>query len=357
MKWIQRCAIIVMAAMLLVAAGCSSSKPPKEVLETSMTKMSEMKSYGFTGTIGFDDVNIPAEEADALGVSMVTSILKGAKLTFEGQYEKEPYRMDLNLKLEVKGDGSTTSFEVPILMNQNDLYVKIPTIPGLPIPEELTSKFIKIDLKKLAEEQGTELPFNDMDKQVKLGTDIMNTIITSFDEKDYFFEPKAEEVQGLPKDGDYDQIVQFKITDETFAPALELIVNKVAPAVIDLLAKDEDYLKLADITKEDLDEAKKQLAENGPDAIKELKKAVKINEFAITGGVKDKYMTYQGIYANIAVKPEDSEDEVKVDMYVRSEYKDINKKQTFKHDIPTDTISMEDAMQMFGGSGDLESEF
>ncbi|MWC30708.1 hypothetical protein [Paenibacillus sp. MMS18-CY102] len=355
MKWIQRCAIIVMAAMLLVAAGCSSSKPPKEVLEASMTKMSEMKSYGFTGTVGFDDVDFPAEEADALGVSMVTSILKGAKLTFEGQYEKEPYRMDLNLKLEVKGDGSATSFEVPILMNKNELYVKIPTIPGVPIPEELTSKFIKIDLKQLAEEQGTKLPFDDLDKQAKLGTDIMNTVITSFDEKDYFFEPKAEEVQGLPEGGKYDQIVQFKITNETFAPALEVIVNKIAPAVIDLLAKDEAYLELADITKEDLDEAKKQLAEGGPDAIDTLKKAVKINEFAITGGVKDDYMTYQGIDANIVVKPDGSEDEAKIDMYVRSEYKDINKKQKFKQEIPTDVITMEEAMQMFGGgSEDLE---
>lgn len=354
MKWIQRFAVVSMLGSLLVAAGCSSSSSPKETIVDALSK--EMTSYAFNGTVGFDNVEIPAgaaaDEAEALGVSTVAGMLKGAKMTFDGQYDKDAKRIDVTLKLEWTAEGTATTVEVPIIATEEKVYVKVPNLPFLPLPEELTKNYLEFDMKELAEQSGVDAAdlnfFADNEKYVKLGKDIVNTIVTPFEEKDYFFAPKADEVQGLPEGAKYDDLVQFKITDETFEPALEVIVNKVAPAIIDLLSKEEDYLKQLDLTKEDLETAKKELADNGSEAIKEAKKAVKINELALTGGVNDGFMEFQGVDINIDITTEGS-DAANIDLYVRSEYKDINKKQTFEQEIPTETTTLEELEEVFGG--------
>ncbi|WP_127534507.1 hypothetical protein [Paenibacillus kobensis] len=346
MKWMKKAAVVAMAGVLLAAVGCSNGKSSKEALHDSLNKMSEVHSYAFNGTLGFDNLELPAGEADELGSSMVTDLLKGAKLTFDGQYEMDAKRTDVNLKLEWKSEGTSTTVEVPFIVTEDKAYFKVPSIPLIQLPEELTSKFIEIDLKKLAEEQGVTT-FAQTDKQRELSTKLMDALIEPY-EKDYFSEPKAADVQGLPDGEKYDQIVQFKVTNETFVPALELAMNKVVPTVIDMIAADEEYVKLLGLKKEDLDTAKKYVADNGPKLLEQAKKTVKVNEIAVTSGLQDDYMTYQGIDTDLSVTPEDGSGEVKVDMYLRMQYKDINKKQTFKQEIPSDTTTLEEALAMFG---------
>jgi len=349
-KWFKKAAVVAMASVLLVAAGCSSGKSTKEALQDSLSKMSEVHSYAFTGTLGFDNLELPAGEADELGGAMITDMLKGAKLSFDGQYEMDAKRTDVNVKLEWKSEGTSTSVEVPLIVTEEKAYFKVPSIPLFPLPEELTSKFIEVDLKKLAEEQGVANTFSQTDKQRELSVKLLDAIIAPYEEKDYFFAPKAKDVQGLPEGEKYDKIVQFKVTNETFEPALELALNKVVPTVIDLLASDEEYLKLLGVKKEDLDKSKQYVADNGPKLLEQAKKAVKVKEISVTGGLKDNYLTYQGIDADLSVTPEDGSGEVKADMYLRMQYKDVNKKQAFKQQIPSDTTTLEDAMSIFSKS-------
>jgi hypothetical protein len=349
MKWMQRAAILALVAILFVVAGCSSSKPSKEALVDSLKKMSEMHAYAFSGTIGINDITIPANESDDLGMTaMIASMLKGAKLSFDGQFDRDAKRTDVTMKVEYSSEGVSTTLEVPMIMTDEKMYMKIPNLPFLPLPEDLTSKFIEIDLKKLMEEQGTtDAPVINNDKMIKLSSDMVLAMIEPFESKEYFSEPKAADVQGLPQDAKYDSLVQFQLTNENFPAALDTILNKVAPAVIDLLASDEEYLKLIGVKKEDLDTVKQQLTENSAQWVEQAKKAVKVNDFKLTTGVKDGYMTFQGINADIAVSDE-SIGETKLNMYVHSTYSAINEKQTFKQEIPTDTTTLEDLANSFG---------
>jgi hypothetical protein len=349
MKWLQRTTILAMIAVLLVVAGCSSNKPAKDVLVDSLKKMSEMHAYAFSGTVGVNDISIPASESDELGAgSMLTSMLKGSKLTFDGQYDRDAKRTDMKLKLEYKSDGVSTTLEIPIIMTDEKMYVKIPNLPFFPLPEDMTSKFIELDLKKLMEEQGTETaaPAIDNDKLIKLSSDMMLAIVEPFESKDYFSKPKAADVEGLPQDVKYDDLIQFQLTDETFPAAVDIIANKVAPAILDLLSN-EEYMKLLNLKKEDLDKAKQQLTDNSAQAIEEIKKAVKVNNFNMTAGVKDGYVTFQGLNADIVVT-DGNKGETKLNLYVQNQYSAINEKPTFKQEIPTDTMKLEDLVQMLG---------
>lgn len=347
MKWMQRTAILAMVAILFVVAGCSSSKPSKEALVDSLKKMSEMHAYAFSGTVGVNDITIPAVESDELGItSMLSSFLKGSKISFDGQYDRDAKRTDVTMKLEYKTDGVSTTLEVPVIMTGEKMYLKIPNLPSL--PESMTSKFVEIDLKKMMEEQGaTDVPTIDNDKMIKLSSDMILAMVEPFESKDFFSEPKAADVQGLPQDAKYDSLVQFQLTNENFPAAVDTILNKVAPAIIDLLSSDEEYLKLINVKKEDFDKAKQQITDNSAQWSEEVKKAVKVNDFKLTTGVKDGYMTFQGINADIVVSDE-GQGETKLNMYATSTYSAINEKQTFKQEIPTDTIKLEDLANSFG---------
>ncbi|GMK40917.1 hypothetical protein PCCS19_39730 [Paenibacillus sp. CCS19] len=349
MKWMQRTAILAMVAILFVVAGCSSSKPSKETLVDSLKKMSEMKAYAFSGTVGINDITIPVNESDELGVSsMVTSLLKGSKLSFDGQYDRDAKRTDITMKLEYKTDGASTTLEIPMIMADDKAYVKIPNLPFLPLPENITGKFIEIDTKQLLEEQGAaDAPVLDNDKMIKLSSDMVLAMIEPFESKEYFSEPKKADVEGLPQDAKYDSLIQFQLTNDNFPAAIGIILNKVAPALIDLLASDEEYLKLINLKKEDLDKVKQEIATNSAQWVEEAKKAIKVNDFKLTTGVKDGYMTFQGINADIVVRDE-NQGETKLNMFAQSTYSAINEKQTFKQEIPTDTTKLEELANSFG---------
>ncbi|PWV97413.1 hypothetical protein DFQ01_12156 [Paenibacillus cellulosilyticus] len=351
MKWMQRVTVLAMIAVLLVVAGCSSSdKPAKDAVVDSLKKMSEMNAYAFTGTIGINDVSIPTSESDKFGfATFFTSMLKGAKISFDGQYDRDAKRTDMTMKVEYKSDGSSTTLEVPVIMTDEKMFVKIPNVPFFPLPESITSKFIEIDMKQLMEEQGagTAATALDSDKMIKLSSDLLLAVIEPFESKDYFSEPKAADVEGLPQDVEYDDLIQFQLTSETFPAAVEVIANKVAPAILDLLSSDEEYMNLLNLKKEDLDKAKQELTDNSAQAIEEIKKAVKVNNFKLTTGVKDGYMTFQGVNADVVVTDENNA-ETKLNLSAQSQYSDINKKQTFKQEIPTDTTKLEDLAKSLG---------
>ena len=55
----------------------------------------------------------------------------------------------------LKGDMGMT-FNIPMVMTAEKLYVKVPNIPFFPIPENVVGKFLELDLKELAEQEGTE---------------------------------------------------------------------------------------------------------------------------------------------------------------------------------------------------------
>ncbi|TJY38923.1 hypothetical protein E5161_18995 [Cohnella pontilimi] len=354
--WLSTISLMLTAALLL--AGCNSNKSPKEALQSSMTKSAEMKSYSFQGSMKVEDLKIPtAEGEDPAATGMIMSMLKSADISWTGAYRADPMQVEMKLNVALKGDMSI-NVNVPLVMTKDKMWFKIPNTPFFPVPEKLKDKFVEVDLKKLAEESGQPLPNLDPGKSQQMANDMLGIVFKHVDEKQYLSDVKAKDA-GLPQDADVKQVIQFKLTKDQVEPFLKMVIEKIAPEVIDLFSKNEEYRKLLQLKPEDLDAAKKQLetakGEDLSKSMEEFKKTVKSLEVVSNIGIDKKdYPAYTDIRAkaDFDVAGQTGTAAIKV----VSEMKDINKDVKLEYpDGPKDSVSMDEFQQemdtAFGGSG------
>lgn len=152
-KWgLSAAALLLTAAVIL--PGCAKKEAPKEALSAAANKVAAMTSYEMKTKLTVNDLTIDTgtSEADAT-TGQILSMLKNAELTVDGVYQAEPMQTELTMVLNLKGDMAM-SFTVPMVMTAEKLYVKVPSIPFLPLPETIVGKFVEVDLKELAEQEG-----------------------------------------------------------------------------------------------------------------------------------------------------------------------------------------------------------
>ncbi|EXX85314.1 hypothetical protein BG53_08910 [Paenibacillus darwinianus] len=347
MKRLMQVVLLISAAMV-VLAGCSTAKAPKEAIETAFTKSMEMNSYTFTSALAVDKLELPASLLEGMDPSMV-DMVKNATLNIDGVYQADPMQMEMTLKLDLRGDMAF-SLNVLMILTQDKMWVKIPQIPGFPLGDA-AGKFVEIDMKQLAEEQGVGVPELDINKQRKMTEDMAGIFFKHFDEKTYFTEVKKDEVAGLPEDVKPNQIVKFNVTQETFEPLVMTIVDKVAPEIIDLLLNNEDYRKTFQLEKADLEQAKKDLAEGDRSELRkgldEFKKNAKVNDLSLTTAIVDELPVYQVAKADLDYTQEG--ETAKAGLTFTTRYSNINEKVEFPIGIPKDAMSMEELMNSFMG--------
>ncbi|GGG26346.1 DUF6612 family protein [Paenibacillus abyssi] len=342
MKW-----LMMLMAALMVLAGCSS-EPPKEAVQTALSKTMDLQSYTFTAALDLDEINLPEELLNAdPQAGAILNMLKDATLSVTGAYEADPMRMEMTADIALQGDMSF-NLSIPMIMTEDKMWVKVPSIPMLPL-EGLSGKFVEIDMKQLAEQEGMEIPNLDMDTQRKMVQDMMTVILKHFDEETYYSELKAEEVPGLPSELKPDQIVKFAVTEDNFEQTVKTIVEKVAPELIDLLIENDQYRQTLQLTPEDLEQAKQELAGNDSAELQqqldELKEEMKINELSLTGAIKDDYLVYQELKGNVDIIQEGQT--ANIGMSLKSQYSNINEPVEFQIEIPTDAISLDELESMF----------
>lgn len=344
MKKVQKIAVLCLAVILVIIAGCSSAKPPREALQSAMTKMTKADSYAMKMSIGLNELEIPQEitQSDAAGAAALIGMLKDATITIDATYQKNPMRTDMNMQIVLPGDMEM-KLTIPMIMTEETLYVKVPAIPMLPLPDSLTGKYIKIDLKELAAQEGT--PAIDMEAQQKLGQDIAQVLLKNFDEKTYFSEPKAADA-GLPSDLKADQVVLFQINESNYSKTVETVINKVLPEIIDLLLKNEDALKALQLEKADVEKMKTELETNKTELTNVLQNDIKVNTMKLTGAIKDGYLVYQDGKMNIEATDKDSGQKMKIGMNMSASYSDFNKAIEFP-ELPADAITLTELMKQF----------
>ncbi|MGO4549223.1 hypothetical protein AB4Z29_30990 [Paenibacillus sp. 2TAB23] len=346
MKKVQKIAVLLLAVILIVIAGCSSGKPPKQALQAAMTKITEADSYAVKMSFGLDELEVPqdaAAQGDAAATAAIVGMIKDASITVNAVYQKEPMRTDLNMEIVIPGDMQM-KLTVPMIVTEQILYVKIPQIPMLPLPETITGKFIKIDLKELAEQQGAaEL---DLTTQQKLGKELGEAVLKHFDEKTYFSEPKASDA-GLPADLKADQVITFEINESNYPKTVDTIINQVLPEVLDILLANEASLKSLQLEKADIEKLKTELDTNKTEILDTLKNDVKINSAKLTAAISDGYLSYQAGKLSVAASDKESGQSMKLGIHYDVVYSDFNKAPKFENDIPTDAISMDELTQMF----------
>ncbi|WP_419876002.1 hypothetical protein [Candidatus Pristimantibacillus sp. PTI5] len=346
MKKFQKIAVLLLAVILVVIAGCSTGKPPKEALQAAMTKTSQADSYAIKMSIGLDELEIPQDAAmqgDAAATAAIVGMIKDASITVDAVHQKDPMRTDLNMEIVIPGDMEM-KLTVPMILTEETLYVKVPQIPMLPLPETITGKFIKIDLKELAKQQGAaEL---DTAAQQKLVKELGEVLLKHFDEKTYFSKPKAEDAD-LPADMKADQVVVFEINESNYPQTVDTIVNEVLPEVLNVLLANEASLKSLQLEKADIEKFKTDLETNKTEIVDTLKNDVKINTLKATAAISDGYLSYQAAKLNITASDKESGQNVKFGIHYDVTYSDIGKAPKFENEIPTDAITLDELTTMF----------
>ncbi|MBN3524387.1 DUF6612 family protein [Paenibacillus apiarius] len=348
-RWMKS-AVAIVFAFALIITGCGAKSNPKEAVEGAFGKSLEMKSYSFNSSIKIDDFLVNAASATSdPNAQMVMSMLKNAELSVNGVVQQEPLQMEANLEVNLKGDMALT-FTLPIVMNQDKIWVKVPNIPTLPLPQDLVGKFIELDLKQLAEESGEPLPTAaDIKNMQKFSNDLFKAIVGKFDEKTFFSTVDKKDA-GLPDTVKAKEIVKFNVTNENFEQFATTFAKDALPAITEVVSK-EEYRKLLQIEQSDIDEMKKELQSDDNElkkGIEEIKKTMKINELSLTTAIdKDQFPAYQQIVANLEFT--ENGQQAKIAARITNEYTNINGKAEFKIGIPTDVVTMEQLEQMFGG--------
>ncbi|MNO78474.1 hypothetical protein D3C76_696110 [compost metagenome] len=348
--------LTMLLAMTVVLAGCSGKQAPKEALQSAASNTAKMTSYEMKSKLTIEELKINAPElVDDANVGMVMSMLKDAELTVDGFYQADPMQTELTLGLNLKGDMAMT-FNIPIIMTTEKLFIKIPSIPMIPLPENIVGKFLEMDLKELAEQEGAEFNLDTLDteKMQKLSSDVSNVLFAEYDEAAYFKDIPVKEAN-LPEGVDAKQVVQFAITNDNINEALTIFVDKALPNMIDVIDTDE-YRELLGLKAEDIQEIRDELATLNEDefnkGLEELKKYLKVNTFNVNTAINKKDFTaYQDMAVNVEVNDPETNTEVKLAVKGTSQFININEKQTFKIGIPTgdDVITMDEFEQQFGG--------
>ncbi|AHV95024.1 hypothetical protein [Paenibacillus sabinae] len=357
-KWgISTAALLLATAVIL--PGCGTKQAPKEALQGAASKAAAMTSYEMKSKFVINNLTIdaPSEQSSAM-TTQVLSMLKNADISIDGVYQADPMQTEMTLVLNLKGD-MTMSFSVPMVMTTEKLYVKIPSIPFLPIPENVVGKFVMLDLKKLAEQEGTE--FNpgmlDTQKTQKLSNEVLGTLLAEYDESKYFknIDPKDA---NLPEGVDAKQVVQFQIANENVKEAVTIFVNNALPKILDILSK-EEYKNLLQIDQKQLDEAKADLQNSEKKAefdknLAKLDQYLTVNQFRFNTAInKDEFPVYQDLALDIKVTNPDDGTKVGLSLTGSNQYSKINEKPAFKIGIPqgSDVITEEELQQQFGSLG------
>lgn len=348
MKQIQRLALIAIVLFTMIIAGCSANTPPKEALQAATLKTMEATSYKMTTTLQLDELELPesVEFEEGMSTAAIAGIIKDATIKADAIYTKDPMRLDMNMEIILPG-MMDMKLEIPMIVTDKVVYVKIPNIPMLGIPETIADKYVQIDVEELAAEQNAELNM-DLAEQQKLVQELSAALLKHFDEKTYFSELNAKDA-GLPEGLKADQVVKFAISEENYAQTVETLVNNALPELLEVMLSNDSFLEYAQLEKADLEQAKADLETNKTEILNVLQNNLKFNVLELTGAIKGDYLVYQAGKIGLQVTDEESGLDATIGLSVKSEYSELNEKVTFEQEIPTDALTTDELTQLFGG--------
>lgn len=351
--------LAIILVFSLVVAGCGKQLTVKETMAEALEASMNMKSYSFDSKVSLE-LNMPeALLAEDPSSAMMLTMLNQSELNIHGIMHQEPeMQAEVTLDIAIKGD-MTMNISVPMVITTEKMWVKIPNIPMLAglIPEELSGKFIELDYEQLNEMSGSETAFDpgamDLETQQKLSMEMYGVLTDHFEEETYFTVADAKNAT-LPDNVDAKQVITFSVDDSNLEPAIETLITKALPQLLDVMAKPE-YAEMLQFNPEDIEQMKEDLKDSEStlqEDLAEVKENLKINEFTLTSALdKDSYMTYQKLLADITF--EQDGESIQAALTADMTLSDINKDPEFKIGIPTgdQVVTMNQLMEYYGGMG------
>jgi len=348
-------ALVLLMSVVLVLSGCNAKKEPKEALGSAAIQALKMDSYVLNNQIKILDLTFDGSSSEVAEMGAVFSMLKNAEINVNQIYQKDPMQTEATLEVKLTGD-MTTTITVPFVMTKEKMYVKIPSIPFLPMPENIVGKFLELDLKELAEQSGEDFNpdlFN-ADKTQKLAGEISSAVLAEYDSAKYFKNVDPKEVE-LPEGFNAKQVVQFSVNNDNVKEAITILINNALPKVLDIVGK-EEYRAMFDLKPEDIEEAKKALKEGDQaelgKALDEMQKHLTVNKFVVNTAIDKKdYPSHTDMTMDLEINDPESQMKVKLALQAKSTFSKINEKAAFSIGIPKDTITLDQLEQEMGGMG------
>lgn len=356
-KWGLSAAALLLTAAVILPGCASKEESPKEAISSSAKEALTMTSYEMKSVLTINNLAIdaPAGAGDET-TGMVLNMLQNADISINGVHQSDPMQTELTMVLNLKGDMAM-SFNIPMVLTTDKMYVKIPSIPFLPLPETIVGKFLELDPKELAEQQGVGVTPGTVDtKKVQdLSNEVVSTLLGEYDEETYFKNVKPEDA-GLPEGVDAKQVVQFQVTNSNVKEALTILVNNALPKIIDILGK-EEYKEMLQIDEAKLADIKQQLQSGEArtefdKGLADLDSYLTVNNFQLNTAInKDDFPVYQNLLMDVVVKDPEQGQNINLSLTGTNQYSKINEKQTFVIGIPQgeDVVTMEELQQQFGG--------
>ncbi|NRF91793.1 hypothetical protein HQN89_12280 [Paenibacillus frigoriresistens] len=198
-KWITLTAVTAISLVSLTA--CTDNTKVKEALEQSLNKQKEMKSYTFDGstTLALSDGLMKSSNPLTNGL---LSLVRESTIDWKGISNVEPLQFQTDLKITPM--GSTSPFEIPILIKDSKLYFNMPAL------NKTADEYYAIDLQKMSQNSTSPLTLDTLKNTSQLSTTLGNLIFSGIDPKWY---KEAKEPVKL-KDGSSAKSISVELTSK-----------------------------------------------------------------------------------------------------------------------------------------------
>lgn len=353
MKLSQRLAFIALMIVVILVSGCSSAKPPKEALLEAMKNTMEADSYSFALSLGIDELELASNDLQAQSVPTATIIglLKDASFHVNGVYAKEPLQAEMNVEAVFPG-LMNWKIDFPVILTEEKIYIMLPAIPLLPLPDSITGKYLMLDVNQLAAdaEQNSESGADvNAATQQKLVQEAAAVVLKNLDEKTFFSKLKTADAN-LPEGMKADQVVQVTVNENNYEELVGTAVNQILPELIDLLLSNDTYLAALKLNKADIEQMKEDWDSKKAEIQSNLNDHVKIHSMQLMNAIRDQKLIYQSGEFNAEAENKNSGGLMKLGISYDVQYSELNQPPKFEEEIPTETVSIEQLKQLLQSS-------
>lgn len=333
---------LVLSLLLIVsfASGCGTSDlTAKEIIVESIEKSKEIKTMSFDGNIkvAFDTTNANMTSEELIYLQMIPEI----EFTFNGKQDIENMQAEFNVNARANFQGFDFSLDIPMIIKDNILYVKLPDIikpqllvmlPGIDPGKEYISIDMSVAMKGYDQKQDNEA-----------ATEMVTTIINSLDDN-VFVKDNANNFTLLNGDKVKD-VVNVVITQDNIKPLLKDFIENGLPLFFEYLdqqeinAEQKEQLQLFrdEINKEEINQS-----------IDEINNYLTINSFKYTNIIDKKGFIRRSILNADITTHSENEGDVGISIIVEQNIDNINSEINFEMPIPTaeQTIDINEFAEM-----------
>ena len=339
----------VLMAVSATLAACNAKKSPEELLRRAAEKFRDIQSYTFAGSLQMEGMTPLPGGGDA-GFTAPPNQPFQMEISWNGVYRADPMLAEADVNIRFTS-GMEIAVSLPVVVNRDKIWIRVPDVPFLPFPREAVGQFIEIDQRMLAEEQDAPLEPQDLGALKPLYPDLVGVIFKHLDGNAYFTVLSKKEAV-LPGEADVRDVVRMRVGKEQLRPIVETLVRQIAPEAVDLMGR-EEYRRLHGIDPSVLAEMKRELEEYAETELQQdLQRIERLPDpftvIADVGMNREGYVTWLDITVDAGFQ--DARDRPgRFRLRAKSELAGINAEPQFRYGEPRDALTVEELMQLFAG--------